>query len=166
MGKVRVYFGWAPFHPHSFNSVDKPGRWMPMAKEDSISEVWSFLSVDLEYRLDRIEGAIVSLTAAMDGSGEPGFVDGGNDGSCYYGGGHVMVASDYADDDRVVMAADQCLLLLTKVREVMAHADYRNPDREPFPSFELDIIATGEHAVDEYWRRGGITPRMPDPPPT
>ena len=78
-------------HGTGFNDHDEPGRWMLYPDTDDAHELWTFLTIDLEYHRDRVAGCLDALErfetgdikqGLVDGSYvEPHVVDSGNDGA-------------------------------------------------------------------------------------
>ena len=167
----RFQHAWIPYQT-GFN-YNKPGRWTIYPDTDDASELWTFLRIDLEYERERVarcldaverfERGVAKQGYIEEGYAPPGVVSSGNDGAVYYGNGHVLIASDYEDNDRVLMTSEQFKRVLQHVLKTMDHPDYRNPDTEdPFEPLTIEIITDGEAAGDEYYKRGGITPAMPE----
>lgn len=160
-------------HGEGSNHHDKPGRWTIYPETREASELWNFLRIDLEYDRDQVVYCIEALDAfkrgdivqgfTKKGYAPPGEVTSGNDGALFYGNEHVLMASDYVDHERVVMTADELRKILHHILTTMDHPDYRNPDiDDPFDPVTVDIIAFGEDSLGEYFKRGGITPVIPE----
>ena len=161
MTDITFDYIWTP-HDGLQIRHDRPGRWSITAPDTTdADQLFNFLETDLDYEVGAVERCIEAVQDAVAGRIETSDIIAGNDGAIYYGGGHVLVASDHDDHARVVLTADELLRFLTNVHHTMRHPDYRNPDHNPFERFTLQVIATGDDSVHEYWRRGGITPAMP-----
>lgn len=171
MFQQRFQHLWVP-HGTGFNDHDKPGRWMIYPDTDDAGELWTFLRIDLDYDRDRVATCLDFVERFESGQLDPlqakpgteaSLVDRGNDGALFYGNGHLLIASSYADASRVVMTAEQFMTVLRHVLQTMDHPNYRNPDTEdPFEPLTVELIAQGEGSLEEYYKRGGITPTMPD----
>lgn len=167
MFQKRFQHAWIRYGA-GFNLHDKPGRWMIYPDTDDARELWDFVWVDLEYDRDRVAKCLDFLERFESGEFDPlhaepdiqaSVVASGNDGTMYYGNGHVLIASSYADWSRVVMTAEECMKVLEHVLGTMDHPDYRNPDTDdPFEPLTVEIIAEGEDSPREYYKRGGVTP--------
>lgn len=161
MGEMLLEYMWEPFGEF-FNNLVQPGRWVLTGDGAELQELFTFLTIDLEYRPERLRACIEMLEGCVGGALQPGLVDGGNDGALYYGGGYVLIASSYVDGERVLMTAEQVLVLFRNVMATMDSPDYNNPHAQQFLPFIVEVIETGEGAMDGYYRRGGVTPIMPE----
>jgi len=170
MLEAKFEYVWHVYKGHNHNHIDMPGRWsLVYAGGAAASELTTFLAVDLEYRRAGVQECVEFLQVELEGGYEPwtgsqtpGLIAAGPDGALLAGNRHVMFASDFAEDDRVVMTTEEALRVLRDVLAVMDHPDYRNPDAHPFSPLTVEVIATGEASIEEYWRRGGVTPIMPE----
>jgi len=170
MLEAKFEYVWHVYKGHNFNHIDEPGRWsLVYAGGADASELTDFLAVDLEYRRDGVQKCVQELELQLEDGYEPwadspapGLIASGPDGALLAGNRHVMFTSVIAEDDRVVMTTEEALRVLRDVLAVMDHPDYRNPDAQPFSPLTVEVIATGEASIEEYWRRGGVTPIMPE----
>jgi hypothetical protein len=131
------------------------------------------LRIDLEYYQPLVADCLEAIEDFERGDVVQGYVEqryappsvvaSGNDGAMYFGNGHILIASDYADAARVVLTAEEMKKVLRHVLATMDHPDYRTPDiDDPFEPLTITIIADGPDAHREYFKRGGITPVIPE----
>jgi len=170
MLEAKFQYVWQVYKGQNFNRHDDPGRWaLVYAGGVAAAELTNFLLVDLEYRRDGVQECVEFLQVELEGGYEPwtgsqtpGLIASGPDGALLAGNRHVMFTSGIEENDRVVMTTEEALRVLRDVLAVMDHPDYRNPDAQPFSPLTVEVIATGEASIEEYWRRGGVTPIMPE----
>jgi len=176
MSVLQVTFDhqWSPIG-YNFNHHDKPGRWIVWPDTWDVIAIWHFLNIDLEYSCDRVERCLDSVErfergdvvqgCVGDGYAPPGVMAEGNDGAAYFGNNHVLIASDHADERRVLLTSEQFKILLRHILTTMDHPAYRDPgpeEEDPYQPIMIEILAFGEDALDEYYKRGGVTPARPE----
>lgn len=158
MSARSLTFRWIPFDDERI--FDQPGRFgivydgSPASAQMSVLINKDLAKTNGELDPEDLLGLADRIESVQAGDPWPANIMDGVDGFVNFSEGVVLVASSTTEDSALLIAPDEFKRVLRSVHAVLAGPNLRNPDAV-LDAITFDVIAEGEDAVTEYFRRGG-----------
>ena len=137
----------------SIRFVGHDKRWIPTGNTEGSLEVATWLDNDVVEK-NTITWLIQQFNEFNFSVKKTNYICSGNAHHVFSTGEHIFLMCEYADDQKVLLTKEQCLIALEKYRAFLS-SDYKNPSITPEP-FEIEYIAEGEEALAKFTELGGI----------